>query len=101
MVLFLVLQDEAIDATVYSAAEAIWPPTDMDRNPGPAVAALMKLSFDDYSRQPICALGKLLTQRIAHHVLCIAHYALHTMHCILCIALIALHTPYLTVHSTP
>jgi len=40
-------------------AKAIWPPDDLDRSAGPAVAALMKLSFDDSSRQPICDLGKL------------------------------------------
>lgn len=31
---------------------------DMEHHPGPAVAALMKLSFDEEHRHAICCLGK-------------------------------------------
>ena len=31
---------------------------DMDHHPGPAIAALMKLSFDEEHRHAICTLGK-------------------------------------------
>ena len=31
----------------------------MDHQPGPAVAALMKLSFDEEHRHAICSLGEL------------------------------------------
>ena len=33
----------------------------MDHHPGPAVAALMKLSFDEEHRHAICSLGKTYT----------------------------------------
>lgn len=34
---------------------------DMDHQPGPAVAALMKLSFDEEHRHAICSLGEWST----------------------------------------
>ncbi|KAF6017239.1 hypothetical protein EB796_024448 [Bugula neritina] len=51
--------DKTEDKSLTEAAEKIWPPSDIDRNPGPAVAALMKLSFDDHCRPPIVELGGL------------------------------------------
>ena len=33
-------------------------PSDIDHHPGPAIAALMKLSFDEEHRHAICTLGK-------------------------------------------
>ena len=35
--------------------------TDIDHHPGPAIAALMKLSFDEEHRQAICNLGRTLS----------------------------------------
>ena len=32
--------------------------SDIDHHPGPAIAALMKLSFDEDYRHAICTLGK-------------------------------------------
>ena len=36
--------------------------TDIDHHPGPAIAALMKLSFDEEHRHAICTLGELILQ---------------------------------------
>ena len=33
-------------------------PADIDHHPGPAIAALMKLSFDEEHRHAICTLGQ-------------------------------------------
>jgi len=33
----------------------------MDHHPGPAIATLMKLSFDEEHRHAICTLGKFVT----------------------------------------
>ena len=35
--------------------------TPVDHNPGPAMAALMKLSFDEEHRSAICQLGQYFT----------------------------------------
>ena len=65
----LSIQGEIEDRNAISLARSIWPPADMDRDPGPAVAALMKLSFDDHSRQPICALGRFLVELSYHSMI--------------------------------
>ena len=42
----------------------------MDHHPGPAIAALMKLSFDEEHRHAICALGEKTINR-SFKTLCI------------------------------
>ena len=37
--------------------------TDIDHHPGPAIAALMKLSFDEEHRHAVCTLGEELINR--------------------------------------
>lgn len=42
-----------------TSLEAERPPDDLERHPGPTIAALMKLSFDEAHRQAMCQLGGL------------------------------------------
>ena len=51
--------------------------TDIDHHPGPAIAALMKLSFDEEHRHAICTLGK------AHEHIVKLNFSLYHLHDIL------------------
>lgn len=42
-----------------ASLETVRPPDDLERHPGPTIAALMKLSFDEAHRHAMCQLGGL------------------------------------------
>ncbi|XP_052794606.1 adenomatous polyposis coli homolog isoform X2 [Mya arenaria] len=53
------LRDTSSDEEEEEGRQLVPPPDPMDHHPGPAIATLMKLSFDEEHRHAICTLGGL------------------------------------------